>query len=205
VNANLQCGGERLIRNKKDIKSLVIQATFELIIESGINELTTAKIAERAGTAETVIYRHFKNKQDIINQLFSSIFQRLRDGYEAIRMEPEPVLVRLDKLLDFHLSFMEKTKGFSRLIFSEQIHLGTAERREMVKNYAENYELVVMDILRDGIEEGCFRADLDVKTAAQGYIGLIYLVMNKWSVEDFSWSLLDEKIRILQFWTKLWK
>ncbi|VBB08331.1 tetr bacterial regulatory protein hth signature [Lucifera butyrica] len=52
--------------NNQDKKLSVIHAAMGLIIENGISELTTAKIAEQAETAETVIYRYFKNKQDIL-------------------------------------------------------------------------------------------------------------------------------------------
>jgi len=194
-----------VICNKRDINTAVIRATMDLIVEQGINEITTAKIAEHAGTSETVIYHHFKNKQDIINQTIAFFLGELYKEFETIRTQPLPVIIKLEKMLDIHLSFNEKTKGFSRVAFSDQLHLGDAELKQIARKNQEKYELLLIEVLRGGIEEGVFRADLDLETAAQSYIGLIYFVMHKWSFDGFSWNLPNEKNRILQYWTKVWK
>ncbi|MBP2643634.1 MAG: transcriptional regulator, TetR family [Firmicutes bacterium] len=193
------------MNGRRDIKTSVINATTELITEIGINDLTTAKIAERSRTAETVIYRHFKNKQDVINKAISFRLGELHKEFETINNQPLPAILRLENLLDAHLSFNEKTKGFSRVAFSDQLHLGDRELKEIAKSRQEKYEFLMIDLIRDGIKEGVFRPDLDTKTAAQSYIGLIYFVMHKWSFDDFSWDLLNEKERMLQYWTKEWK
>lgn len=188
----------------KDIEAAVINATIELIADKGITGLKTAQIAQRAGTSETVVYRHFKSKQDIIEQTVSFLLLEIMQKFEAVKMQHLPALVRLDELLNIHLSFNEKTKGISRLAFADQFHFGDTTLKQIAKNHLEKYETFIMETLQDGIEEGVFRTDLDLKTAAQSYIATIYLVMNKWSLADFSWSLPSEKERILQYWTNLW-
>ena len=188
----------------KDIEAAVINATIELITDKGINGLKTAQIAQRAGTSETVVYRHFKSKQDIIGQTVSFLLLELMQEFEAVKMQHLPALVRLDELLNIHLSFNEKTKGISRLAFADQFHFGDTTLKQIAKTHLEKYEAFIMETLQDGIAEGIFRTDLDLKTSAQSYIATIYFVMNKWSLADFSWSLPSEKERILQYWIKLW-
>jgi TetR/AcrR family fatty acid metabolism transcriptional regulator len=188
----------------KDIETSVINATIELIIDKGINELKTAKIAKCAGTSETVIYRHFENKQDIINQTVSFLIQEQLNKLEIVKQQQISALAKLDELLTIYLNFNEGNKGLSRLVFSDQFHMGDMQLKQMAKNGLEKYEFSIMEILQDGIEEGVFRADLDLKTAAQSYIATIYFVMNKWSLAECSWSLLNEKERIVQYWIKLW-
>lgn len=40
----------------------IMNACLDLIVEIGLNEVTTAKIAQRVNTSENTIYRNFKNK-----------------------------------------------------------------------------------------------------------------------------------------------
>lgn len=159
----------------KDIEAAVINATIELIIDKGITGLKTAQIAQCAGTSETVVYRHFKSKQDIIGQTVSFLLLELMQEFEAVKTQHLPALVRLDELLNIHLSFNEKTKGISRLAFSDQFHLGDSTLKQIAKTHLEKYEAFIMETLQDGIAEGVFRTDLDLKTSAQSYIATIYL------------------------------
>lgn len=47
-------------------KLTIIEATITLLAEVGFDKTTTARIAKSAGVGEGTIYRHFKNKDDLI-------------------------------------------------------------------------------------------------------------------------------------------
>ena len=52
----------------------IIQATIELVSECGFHGAASAKIAEKAGVVEVTIFRNFKTK----DQLFDEIYEKLR-------------------------------------------------------------------------------------------------------------------------------
>lgn len=47
-------------------KLAIVEATITTLAEEGFDKTTTAKIAKSAGVGEGTIYRHFKNKDDLI-------------------------------------------------------------------------------------------------------------------------------------------
>ena len=47
-------------------KLAIIEATITTLAEEGFDKTTTARIAKSAGVGEGTIYRHFKNKDDLI-------------------------------------------------------------------------------------------------------------------------------------------
>ncbi len=49
----------------------IINAATELINQGGIQKLTTKALAEKMGFSEPAIYRHFKNKMDIISSVLN--------------------------------------------------------------------------------------------------------------------------------------
>lgn len=51
-------------------KDLIFKATLKLITENGLHATPMSKVAKEAGVAAGTIYLHFKNKEDLINQLY---------------------------------------------------------------------------------------------------------------------------------------
>ncbi len=54
----------------KDKERAVLEATLELINNSGFHASSMAKIAKMANVAPATIYLYFENKQDLINKLY---------------------------------------------------------------------------------------------------------------------------------------
>lgn len=54
----------------------VLDAALDLLNDSGFEGLTLRRLADRLGVKAAALYWHFKNKQDLINQLAARIFSR---------------------------------------------------------------------------------------------------------------------------------
>lgn len=50
------------------IDAAILQATAELLVESGYAELTLAAVAERAGTTKTALYRRWSSKAELVHE-----------------------------------------------------------------------------------------------------------------------------------------
>ena len=185
----------------------ILQATLELIQEQGLNELTTAKIARRSATAETIIYRHFSGKQEILVELLQRVGSDFQKTAEAIFVEDISPAEKLSKMSASHLSFIKQTKGMSRILFSEQIHLAapTDPLKIAARTIATDYRNCVKQIICDGKATGEFDADLDVETASRSFMGLHYLLMHEWSLDSFSWNLQELNTSIADYYIKAWK
>ncbi|MBK7271330.1 MAG: helix-turn-helix transcriptional regulator, partial [Flavobacteriales bacterium] len=61
----------------------IMEAAGQLMTESGYAALTTKRLAERMGFSEPALYRHFKNKEEILltmlHYLAASMEERLTD------------------------------------------------------------------------------------------------------------------------------
>jgi len=63
---HLQSYLEGVVHLKLSTKDKIIEATVELVNEKGYKGATTKEIAERAGLNEVTLFRHFGNKQGIV-------------------------------------------------------------------------------------------------------------------------------------------
>lgn len=185
----------------------ILQATLELVQEQGLNELTTAKIARRSATAETIIYRHFSGKQEILVELLQRVGSDFQKTAEAIFAEKISPIEKLAKMSASHLDFIDQTKGISRILFSEQIHLAspTDPIKIAAQSISANYRSCIKQIICDGKATGHFAADLDEEMASRSFMGLHYLLMHEWSLDSFKWNLQEFTAPITDYYTKAWK
>jgi AcrR family transcriptional regulator len=76
---------------KEDIKA----ATIRLIAQNGVKGTSIREIAAAAGVTEAAIYRHFKSKDDLCQQIYYQIVLQMAAEKEAIVTSQEPLSVRL--------------------------------------------------------------------------------------------------------------
>lgn len=63
----------KMIDNKLDKRTLILECTLNLISEQGFHGTPISMIAQRAGIGAGTIYRYFANKEELINELFKDI------------------------------------------------------------------------------------------------------------------------------------
>jgi AcrR family transcriptional regulator len=62
-----------------DKRSALLRAALELFAENGFNASPTSLIAKRAGVASGTLFVHFKNKEELIRELFKEVSAQLDD------------------------------------------------------------------------------------------------------------------------------
>ena len=179
---------------------------MELLLEHGLNRLTTAKIARRSNTAETILYRHFSGKNEIMAEVLKKLCQQMRQQAESILAEPILPVQKLEKISLMHLVFIKRTKGISRLLFSELIHLADSQDpiKVSAREYLQDYKVLVRRIIEEGKLLKHFDAGLDEEMASQSFIGLHYMCLLEWSVNDFAFDPMQYHEKVNAFFLKTW-
>ncbi len=59
-------------RNPKGTHDRLVRAALDLFTTKGYHDSTTPEIAQRAGVAEGTIYRHFRSKEHLLNEIYRS-------------------------------------------------------------------------------------------------------------------------------------
>lgn len=74
----------------------ILQAALQLFSQEGFHATSTKKVAKLAGVSEGLIFRHFNNKEGLINAILQQGEDRFRSLFIDIVMESDPreVLVK---------------------------------------------------------------------------------------------------------------
>jgi AcrR family transcriptional regulator len=153
----------------------IAEAALSLVASQGLRRLSVAAVARRVGLVPSGIYRHFKNKDEILDAVLDRIEQRLLANVKASRDEHADALDCLKDVLMRHIRFLREGKVISvpRMIFSDDAHADNPARKRRVLRVFEQYTGQIAEIVREGQTQGRIRPELDVQTVALMLFGII--------------------------------
>jgi len=141
-------------------KDKIIEAAEKLISENGTADTTIAKVAQKAEVADSLVYKYFKNKEDL---LFSIAFRRIEEALvqfeEALRGINDPAS-RLGKMIWYSLRYNDIHPYYTRILLFEcrsNPRFYSSKAYQLLRKHAK----VTFDIFKDGIECGVFKPDLN--------------------------------------------
>ena len=164
----------------------IAEAALALVASGGLRRLSVAAVARRVGLVPSGIYRHFKNKDEILDAVLDRVEQRLLANVKASRDEHADALECLKDVLMRHIRFLREGKVISvpRMIFSEDAHGDNPERKRRVLRVLSQYTGQVAEIVRLGQSQGSIRPELDVQTVAMMLFGIIVPAGILWHLTD---------------------
>lgn len=153
----------------------IINAARKLIIRHGIEKLTLKRVAIEVGISEAAIYKHFKNKRDVLFGLVDHIEENLMGDVERGRadIDNHKNIEIIENIFKSHMSGIEQRKGISYLIIAEIISLGDNKLNKKVMNILNRYMACIKDVIFEGIKCGEIKENLNVETAVTVYFGMI--------------------------------
>ena len=181
----------------------ILDVSKELIGAKGIQNLTIKNIANKMSFSEPAIYRHFKDKAEIIKSVL--LFQReiIKKGIFKIIESDISSVEKLKTIMDFQFNHFKENPSIITIIFSESsFQYFVAEViRKMIKK--RNQKLI--QILKDGQIEGGIRNDISAKQLATIIMGSMRLTVLNWKLSNFETDLTKEGKELWQTIEKLIK
>jgi AcrR family transcriptional regulator len=180
--------------SKEVRRDQIMQAVFRVVAERGLKGLTTAAIAREVGISEANLYRHFKNKDDIVKAAIEKIGEGLIANLEQVlrtRVTASP-MEKLKRLFLKHLQYIENNKGIPKMVFSDELHVGNRALQEALLGAINTYSGSLNELFLEAQNCVLIKKDLDPQALALTFIGMIQVVTLKWSLSRFSFSLVHE-------------
>lgn len=180
-------------------QSEIIQGALDLAAKMGLSNVSTQAIAGRVGIAQPTIFRHFKNRDAIFRAALEFVATNLFKALNAAVAFGGPADERLQKLLSTQLYFIGKRRGVPRLLFSDRLQVEDHELKNTIRRIMERYVDTVAIIIKEGVEEGVFRHDLDPLETAQFVTAAVQGFILRWSLYDFEFPLEEKKETLWRF------
>lgn len=140
----------------------LLELAATMFAERGLRATTVRDIADSAGILSGSLYHHFSSKEEMVDELLRGFLDWLFDRYqEIVATEPNP-LERLKGLFMASFEAIEDRHAQVVIYQDEAKRLSSQERFSYVEERNKEQRKMWVDVLNQGIEEGCFRPDIDV-------------------------------------------
>lgn len=177
--------------SKKDLKrQQIIQAAAEVFGNSNFQNAIISEIAQKANVAEGTLYQYFKNKEDLF---FSIPAQKTEEFCEEFNLHLQgihDVFSKVRKLIWYYLYFFKTNPAYARSLMLEmRVSRGfiRSETYGRIKAFTDK----VLEIIKEGQEEGRFRNDVGVYAIRELILGVLEYRVTRWLLKEEKYDLIE--------------
>jgi AcrR family transcriptional regulator len=142
-----------------------IQAATEILSETGRTDFTVQELIERSKTSLRSFYQHFSGKEELLLALFEEIISTSVAEWreEVADLDCLDGLHLLVERIHSQARNPDGTSGINRALSVYHLQLAETRPAEYARVLAPLRELI-LELVRDGIDNGQFRADIEPQT-----------------------------------------
>jgi len=157
----------------------ILRRAAEAFAERGLANTSLEEIAASVGITREALYYYFKNRVEILLEIIFPTSLSLYRGIKVVMEGKGSSREKLKSALELHLSaFTPSYIEMSIALREEHFHIDNPRVKEL-KRMWEEYGACWEALIRQGVEEGIFRPDLDPKIASYGILGMVNWV-SRW-------------------------
>lgn len=166
-------------------RAATVEAVIDLAGEQNPSDITTTAIAQRMGLTQGALFRHFPNKDAILQAVMSWVSERLLARVDKAAKSAASPIEALEAVFMTHIGFVSEHPGVPRMLFGELQRAEESLPKRMAQTLTQRYGERLCRLLEAGKVQGELNPELDVKAAALLFIGTIQgLVMQSLMADD---------------------
>lgn len=173
----------------KDPKSRILDVSKKIFYENGYVKTTTREIALRAETSESGVFRHYRNKYEILMAVYDSCWQRVNMEIEQIVMsspiDPREFIIQIIKTLwelydrePETIAFIIMNTGNTDTLLLEK------KEQAIVTPENEKYLLRIENLCEECCEKKLLNHEITTNALREGVLGISEGVLLGWYLYD---------------------
>jgi AcrR family transcriptional regulator len=164
--------GSRVERSRR----IVLQATFELLYESGVAGFSVDEVARRSGVAKTTIYRHWPTREALVIDACSRIGdQQIIPDTGSCEQDLTAILTNIAAQLE--------TANWSAVLPSiVDLAEHQPEFADVHRRIQHGHAAPLKAALKRGIDSGAIPADTNIAAAVAAMLGSMFY--QRWFVRE---------------------
>lgn len=150
----------------------IVAAAAKVFRTKGYHAATVRDIAGEVGILKGSLYHHLESKEELLYLVVKEPITQMYRTIGEIAAGEGTAADKLRRAIAAHLEAFDR--HFPHLFVYLRERESVKRRfREMIGFSPKEYERCWQQILREGVENGEFRADLDIQVASYGLLGML--------------------------------
>ncbi|NUN09928.1 MAG: TetR/AcrR family transcriptional regulator [Ignavibacteriaceae bacterium] len=161
---------------EKEIRNRIITMAQELFVQYGFSKSTMEEIAGQLSISKKTLYKHFRNKEEILREGFKLMKCDIEGHIDSIINNTEmDFMEKLSKIMLFVADKVNQFKGH----FMTDLQRNHPEIYSEIQEFRRKNTYAKMSLLiNEGVEKGVFRGDVDKNLLVIMYTSAINAVIN---------------------------
>jgi AcrR family transcriptional regulator len=153
----------------------IYDVAAEILHKKGYAATTLQEIATAVGLLKGSLYYYIDSKGDLLYRITRKIHDEAIANLEAAQAAPGPAAARLRLLVESHVLSFGRRLTSIRVFYTEYAAL-PVERRQEIMTDRRRYENYVGELLVEGVADGSFCPDLDVRIITNAILTMVNTV-----------------------------
>lgn len=169
----------------------ILASAMQLIAQSGFQSLTTRQLAKSIGITEAALYRHFENKQSLLEAMISLLEEQIH-SLAQLYLTGESA-----GLFQFFRAFLERLEAnpaLAAVIFSEELFQNDLVLAAKIKGLMDQLEKLIVSHVHKMLKT----EKIPQKHMAWMFIGSVRFLVTRWRLSGHSFSLQKEGVSLLR-------
>ncbi|MBN2416077.1 TetR/AcrR family transcriptional regulator [bacterium] len=172
---------ERKEREREQRRGSILKEAKNLISRNGVEGTSMNQLAESTELNKATLYLYFSNKDDLIDAIVFEALEQLEKLFTLAGLEASTGLIKVMRIAEILFDFYKKHPAYFYTM-NHQERRTAAERLETPYAVKGNEKAAVLfqilaDCIREGMDDGSIRADVDVRSFLMLFFAHIYGVM----------------------------
>jgi len=176
-----------------DRKNNIVVAASIIFAEKGYERTTLQDIATEIGITKATLYYYYNSKHQILFEIVIKSISNAISHMSQIAESPIATKEKINLAFQQHFKFYLTNHPGPSVMLHEKTNFLPLELEVIVKSKYREYISLWEKILREGVESGIIRSDLDVKMMRWAAIG-----MCNWA---YKWAHSEGKLQFNQIAT----
>ncbi|MCK4665789.1 TetR/AcrR family transcriptional regulator [Candidatus Dependentiae bacterium] len=173
----------------EDRKREIIDKSIELISRRGLHGFTIKNLSKKVGISEPALYRHFRNKFDILKSILLFFKEDSQNLVDEVKSSEVNWCTKIKLFFMGHLERLSLNHAYSTAIFAEDLFKSEKKLSRYVSEIIEINSETMLGFIKQGQTAGEVRTDLPPEHLALLVMGPMRLIVKRWYHSDYSFDL----------------
>jgi AcrR family transcriptional regulator len=184
---------ESLIHRKESI----ILTSVEVIHELGIQGLSTREIARRQELSEGAIFKHFKNKNEILLGVLEHYSQYDMDIIQSIALKNLKPIEAIKYFVGAYTEYYENYPEITAITHAYDMFSRDPKLVGKIKDIFDTRNQFILRMVEEAQIAGEISAHIDMENLSDVIVGLCNSICLKWRLNHFNFSLKERTLSTL--------
>jgi TetR/AcrR family fatty acid metabolism transcriptional regulator len=178
------------ITRKEARRNKIITRALEIFAAKGFQETTIAEISRAAGVSEATVYEYFNSKEELLFAIPEEITRESVEEFRKILPYLKGAEHKVRAIILGYMTLYQNNPQYSALVL---LQLKNNKKFQQTRAYEliRDIARLLLDCIREGIDEGVFRPDLDPYLIRSMLLGTIEHLCVRWHLLGVPDNIVD--------------